>query len=295
MTAAVAPRWGLGRLAPLSVRLQFIRAVLLLVFVLSLSLVLQMLLVSPLEHRAAQQRAYDAIRGSLAAGTAPLAAGDLADRKGDPIAYLEVPEIGLRQVIFEGSDAGDLVKGPGHRRDTPLPGQVGTSVILGRRAAYGGPFADIDELRKDTKIRVTTGAGEFDYRVIGVRRSGDTAPAELRAGAGRIVLVTAAGAPFVPSGLVLVDADLVGPGLGGSRPKLTAETLPDAEKLLSIDTSTMWRLALWLQALIASVLGAVWAWRRWNPRKAWVTFTPVLLLIGLFTAGETARLLPNLL
>jgi len=281
--------------APLSARLQFVRATLLLLVVLALSVLLQLLLVSPLQQRAAQQTAFDQIRGDLAAGTAPVAAGDLKVKKGAPIGYLEVPSIGLRQVVVEGTDAGELLKGPGHRRDTPLPGQVGTSVVMGRRAAFGGPFADIASLEKGAKIRATTGAGVFDYRVLGVRRSGDPAPLELAAGEGRIVLVTADGPAFVPSGLVLVDADLVGVGVSGARPVLTASTLPDSEKLLSIDTSTLWRLLLWVQALILVVLGAVWAWLRWNPMKAWITFVPALLLVGLFTAGEATRLLPNLL
>lgn len=280
---------------PLSARVQMVRAALLLVVVLTVSLLTQLLLVSPLQQRSAQQTAFDRIRSQLANGTAPLAAGDLGKKKGEPVAYLEVPSIGLRQVVVEGSDAGELFKGPGHRRDTPIPGQSGISVILGRRAAFGGPFAQINTLKKGATIRATTGAGVFDYRVLGVRSSGDPAPAALTAGAGRIVLVTASGAPFVPAGLTLVDADLIGPGVGGARPVLTAKTLPDAEKLLSIDTRTLWRLVLWLQVLIAVVLGAVWAWLRWNPLKTWITFVPLLLLVGLYTAGESARFLPNLL
>ncbi|MBA2608940.1 MAG: sortase [Actinobacteria bacterium] len=280
---------------PLGSRQQIIRAALLLLAVIAFSLIVELLLVSPLQQRAAQQRAFDSFRKNAAAGTAPLAAGELKGKKGAPVAYLEARSIGLHQVILEGTDGGDLFKGPGHRRDTPIPGQAGTSVILGRQAAFGGPFDDISNLRKDAVIRATTGAGVFDYRVIGVRRSGDPAPPALRAGGGRIVLVTANGARFAPSGLLLVDADLIVPGLGGPGPLFTAKTLPDTEKLMSIDTTTLWRLALWLQALLVVVLAAIWSWQRWNPAKTWIVFLPALLLVGLFTAGEAARLLPNLL
>ena len=61
------------------------------------------------------------------------------------------------------------------------------------------------------------------------------------------------------------------------------------------DATTLWALALWLQALIALSLGVVWAWHRWGRAQAWVVFLPPMLLVGLSAAGEAARLLPNLL
>lgn len=280
---------------PLSPALALARTVLVAVAVLTMSLVVELVIVSPFQQRAAQQAAYDRFRGELAAGTAPLAAGDLAGKQGAPVAYLEIPSIDLRQVVFEGSDAGTLFDGPGHRRDTPLPGQAGTSVVLGRRAAFGGPFADIDGLRKNAVVRVTTGAGVFDYRVLGVRRSGDPAPTALRAGAGRIALVTADGTPYIPSGFVIVDADLIVPGLGGAGPTVSPRSLPASERLLAVDLSTLWRLVMWLQLLLVVVLGAVFAWLRWDRAKTWIVFVPAVLLVGLMTAGEAARLLPNLL
>jgi sortase A len=66
---------------------------------------------------------------------------------GTPVALLEIPRLGLREVIVEGTSSDPMMSGPGHRRDTPLPGQVGTSVIAGWRATYGGPFRSIDQLR----------------------------------------------------------------------------------------------------------------------------------------------------
>lgn len=281
--------------APLSGALQVVRAVFILIAVVTASLLVELLFVSPLQARAAQQHAFDKFRQQVAAGTAPLAAGDLKDKKGQPVAFMEIPAIGLKQVIVEGTDAGDLFKGPGHRRDTPLPGQAGTAVVMARRAAFGGPFAHLSQLKARDVVRVTTGAGVFEYRVLGVRRSGDTAPAALRSTAGRIALVTADGAPFLPTGALIVDADLIVPGLGGKGPLLTAASLPNGEKLLAVGLTTLWRLVLWLQVLIALVIGVVFAWYRWHRAKTWVVFLPTLMLVGLFTAGETARLLPNLL
>jgi sortase A len=142
---------------------------------------------------------------------------------------------------------------------------------------------------------VTTGQGVFEFQVLGVRRAGDPVPPPLAAGAARLSLVTADGTPFVPSGVVRVDADLVGAAVGGPRPALTADSLPASERPLGTDTSTLWALALWLQALTLVMVGAIWAWHRWGRPQAWIVFTPAVVLVGLGAAGELARLLPNLL
>ena len=43
-------------------------------------------------------------------------------------------------VVVEGTTSQSLVHGPGHISDTPLPGQTGNPVILGRSVTYGAPF-----------------------------------------------------------------------------------------------------------------------------------------------------------
>lgn len=305
MTAAIT----LGRLPlragravtvvePLSPRMQLTRAALVAVLTISVSLLVQLLVVSALQQRASQQRAFDAFRFDLAAGTAPVGPMGVDGRPlaaGSPVAYLEIPSIGLRQVVGEGTTPGDLFSGPGHRRDSPLPGQVGTSVVLGRRAAFGGPFARIDDLRSGALIRVTTGQGAFDFRVTGLRKEGDPVPGAPEPGGGRLLLVTAAGRPFMPSGVLRVDAELETPAVVASSRLATAESLRPEEQIMGADVRTLWALALWLQALTVLAVGAVWAWHRWGRAQAWVVFVPPLLLVGLSTSGEAARLLPNLL
>ena len=127
----------------ISSRMQLVRAVLVLVFVLSATLLIQLVLVSSLQRSAAQGRAFDRFRSELATGTAPIGPTDESGRQlpiGTPVAYIEIPSIGVEQVIGEGTTSSALFTGPGHRRDTPLPGQVGSSIVFGRRAAFGGPF-----------------------------------------------------------------------------------------------------------------------------------------------------------
>lgn len=85
--------------------------------------------------------------------------------EGDSIARIEIPAIGVSEYVVEGTDTGDLRKGPGHYPDTPLPGDPGTSAIAGHRTTYGAPFRDIDDLKPGQVIRVDMPDGRFVYRV----------------------------------------------------------------------------------------------------------------------------------
>lgn len=284
-------------LPPLDPRLQLVRLVLVLVLVLSVSVLVELLVLSGVQQRASQQRLFDSFRADLAAGTAPVGATDAQGRvlaPGAAMAYLEIPAIGLRQVVVQGTSSGVMLDGPGHRMDSPFPGQAGTSVIMGRRASFGGPFLRLPELREGDEIRVTTGQGESDYEVIGVRRGGDPVPGPLESGGGRLLLMTADGRPFVPDGVVRVDARLVTTAQPGRAQVFSAATLPAPDQPMASDTTTIWALVLWLQALLLASVAFVWAWHRWSRAKAWIVMTPVLLLTGLFVAEQGAKLLPNM-
>lgn len=296
--AARTERVSRGAAPPLSPGLQLLRASLVLLLTLAGTLLLQLVLISSLQQSAAQGRAFDRFRSDLAKGTVdigPTGSDGKELAAGTPVAYLEIPSIDVEQVIGEGTSASVLFDGPGHRRDTPLPGQIGTSVVFGRRASFGGPFERIASLDEGDTITVTTGQGTFEYTVIGVRVAGDPAPAAPAAGVGRLTLVTAGGREFLPEGVIRVDAELAEGAVVGPARLYGAGSLASEDRLMAADTRTLWVLAFWLQALIALALGAVWAWHRWGRAQAWVVFLPALLLVGLSASGEVARLLPNLL
>jgi sortase A len=84
---------------------------------------------------------------------------------GDPVGKIEIDRIGLSSVVVEGTDAGDLRKGPGHYPGTPLPGQRGTVAIAGHRTTYGAPFRKIDKVRPGDEIVVAMPYGRFTYKV----------------------------------------------------------------------------------------------------------------------------------
>lgn len=282
----------------LSPRLELVRAVLVFLFILSFTAAAHLVIVSSLQHSASQSRSFASFRGALARGVAPIGPTDEAGNvlaMGTAVALLQIPSIGVDEVVAEGTSAGVLFDGPGHRRDSPLPGQVGTSVVFGRRGAFGGPFSDVPDLRVGDAIRVTTGQGVFDFKVTGVRYAGDPVPAAPEAGTSRLLLVTAAGRPFLPEGVVRVDAELDGQAVVGPPRLVPSANLPEEERIMAGDWRRLWALALWLQALIALSVVAVWAWHRWGRAQTWVVFLPPLLLVGLLVADEASRLLPNLL
>ena len=53
--------------------------------------------------------------------------------EGDVMAQIEIPSIGLDAKVVSGVQVADLKNGPGHYRDTPMPGQFGNSAIAGHR------------------------------------------------------------------------------------------------------------------------------------------------------------------
>jgi LPXTG-site transpeptidase (sortase) family protein len=274
---------------------QVLRLALIALAVVGFAILVEAVLMSGLQHKAAQARAFANFRGALARGEVPVGQRDQAKhfvRLGTPIALLDVPAAHIHEVVGEGTTAGTLTKGPGHARSTAFPGQPGTSLIMGRRAAFGGPFKRLHKLRPGAVITVTTGQGKSKYRVTGVRHPGDPIPPPPAAGEGRLTLATADGPPFAPSGVVYVDAQLEGnPYPAASR---VSSQLPANERPLGTDNSPAWSLVLLLEALIVISIAAVWSWFRWGRVQTWIVFVPMLLLVSIAASGQFLRLLPNL-
>jgi len=262
----------------------------------TLGLGFSLVVLSRFEEHAAQTRAFDHLRDQLANGVAPVGQVDSKGRLlglGTPVALIVIPAIHLNEVVLEGTTSGVLMSGVGHLRDTVLPGQAGTSVILGRSAAYGGPFGGVHRLRIGDKIMVTTGIGASTFKVIDLRRAGDPVPSPVAQGGGRLTLVTATGWAFLPTGVLHVDADLV--GSAQSTPSLALTSVPHSELAMASDTGNLWGLVFALQALIALSAVSVWSWRRWGRVRTWVVFFPTLSLAAYYFSGAVTRLLPNLL
>jgi sortase A len=276
-----------------------LRVSLLTLAALTIGLALNLVLISRLEQSTRQFKELGQFRFSLAAGTAPI--GPLQGGKplalGTPMALLTIPSIGLKQVVDEGTNSEVLLSGPGHLPSSAFPGGLGTSVIYGRASTYGGPFARIGQLRKGARIMVTIQNAPTNtavFRVSDIRTGGQKIPPIGRGGA-RLTLVTAKESMFVPSGVVYVDANIVGTPLPTHFPVVTAKELPANELPLGIDTGNLWLLVLWLVVLAGVATGALWTWNRKGRPQAWIIFLAPAALVGYLLANQIALLLPNVM
>jgi LPXTG-site transpeptidase (sortase) family protein len=211
---------------------------------------------------------------------------------GTPVAIIRIPRIGVNEVVAEGTTPQVLTGGPGHLRESVLPGEAGVCQIFGRAASYGGPFGKIGSLRRGAVIKTIDGLGESTYRVMDVRRPGDVTP-RLQAGQGRITLVTASGRHFIPSGVLRVDAELVNPE--AETTLLRSVTLMPSEFAMKGDDSVVWQFVLWIEALAVVSIGSTWAWNRWGRAQAVIVGLPCFLVVGFYVSDQVTRLLPNLL
>jgi LPXTG-site transpeptidase (sortase) family protein len=279
--------------------------ILAIVAVLALSFLIELTVLGGLRHDRDQARLAALFRIELAQGhdaqghdlVAPVGPFDDAGKPlaaGAPVALLEIPRLGLREVVVEGTSSGTLMSGPGHLRTTPLPGQVGNSVIAGRRATYGGPFRNLYQLRAGDRFTVTTGQGKSSFAVLDVRHAGDPVPRTLPAGHGRLTLVTTDGPALAPTDALRVDADLMSEAQP-RPPQLPAQVLPRADAMMVGDTSALWGVVAWSVLLVGAAIGTVWVRFRTGLWQAWVIGVPVLVTLGLLVTDAIAAMLPNLL
>lgn len=295
--AAPRPRTGDGR-PPVRPGLALAGAALCVLAAVLLGFAANLTVVGHLQHARDQQTAYDELRKQLALGTAPVGQRTFDGKTlsmGAPVALLRIPSLGLREVVAEGTTSGVLMSGPGHRRDTALPGQEGTSVIMGRQWGYGSPFNGLGKLTPGTPIEVTTGQGKSVYEVLGVRRPGDKLPTPLGQGRGRLTLMTASGAPYTPAGVLRVDAALTTPIQPSPPRPLRNGWIGPAEEALAGDNGAWLAVFLWSQALLLAALLTVLLHRVWGTWQTWITAGPVLTALGVAVSGAATRILPNLL
>jgi len=285
------------RPVPASERSRLAGTSLLIVAALALGVVAYALVLSPLRYERDQHVAGWAFRAQLAAGTAPVGQVTPADHliePGAPVATVSIPRLDVDDVVLEGTTSKILQSGPGHRRDTVLPGQAGAVVLMGRHGAYGGVFGRIGELRVGDVITTVTGQGTATYAVAGLRRTGDPLPDVLPAGAGRLTLVGATGPRWAPTGLLRVDATLVGESFPTPRAVLSRTVLGDDEAAFAGDDDAWPLLVLALAALTASAVLATFLSRWWGRWQAWVVGVPLVLVCSTLVAQQVFVVLPNL-
>jgi sortase A len=230
-----------------------------------------------------QNTMYKTFAGELSNAVGPTG----TTTEGSPVAVLTIPRLGLEKaVVVEGTSSRDLTTGPGHTVASALPGQAGVSVLYGKVATFGAPFAHLERLNRGDVITATTAQGTSVYTVesfgTSQRPAPDTAP-------NRLVLETA-NSLTDPTVAVQVTADLQSPPQPnpGGRPDV-----PDSHLVLATDSDSLLPLALWSQALLlVSIAGSVAAhfWSRW---PAYLCAAPLVVAVLWNVYENLAGLLPN--
>jgi sortase A len=87
---------------------------------------------------------------------------------GEGFAKLYIPAFGSDFVftVLEGTTDSILEIGPGHYKETALPGEPGNFSVAGHRVGKGAPFNDLDLLRSCDAIVIETQTDWFVYRLL---------------------------------------------------------------------------------------------------------------------------------
>jgi sortase A len=250
---------------------------------------------SSVQEQRSQHLLYERFRGALdpSSPDGPSIGGKI--RPGTPVALIDAPVAGMHNVVVvEGTSSADLLAGPGHRRDTPLPGQPGESMLIGRSTTSGAPFRNLYRLARGDLIDVRTGQGDFHYTVTGTLAPNST-PAPIPGDSGLLVMVTSTKsggfADPPPGGLLYVEARLRGSAVTSPSGRPTHVR---ADEIQGRGETGAWPDAgAWLAALIVASGFAWFLWSRWGILRAWLVAAPILLWVMWELSNSVMGLLPN--
>jgi len=82
--------------------------------------------------------------------------------EGSLVGRVEIPDLRLSAVVFQGTSDSVLDRGVGHLHGSALPGQPGNVVLAAHRDTF---FRSLRNIRKGDMVRVTTPSGTHVYTV----------------------------------------------------------------------------------------------------------------------------------
>ena len=240
--------------------------------------------VSGLQEAGSQSRLYSTLAGELSQDIGPLG----PTVPGRPVAVLAIPSIGMRDVVVvEGTSPENMTLGPGHLRNTPLPGQEGLPVIYGRRATFGAPFGRLNLVRVGAEIVTITQQGRSVYRVVAI---GSSEHPVKDTTLNRLALLTASSTE-IPSYYLEVDAHLISAVHSGP---VQMPAIGPTEQALAGDSGALVLTMTWGLALALVATGGAYAAARWSPWPVYLIVAPTALAIVWNLYENFAALLPNL-
>ena len=223
---------------------------------------------------------------------------------GQPVATIDIPSIGLDQVVVEGVGTEQLRLGPGHYPGTALPGQPGNAAIAGHRTTYGHPFSALNELVPGAPVILTTTQGVFVYTVEATSVVQPTDVSVLEATQGPTLTLTTCTPRYSAAQRLVVRAVLAHTRLSHPTPATPATTTPPPTSSPSPSTAALglagdasngsWLApVLWGAALLVALAAALLVARR-TGRRLLVTVigVPVGAVILFFFFASLSPLLP---
>src|SRR5437763_125981 len=212
---------------------------------------------------------------------------------GDPVARLEVPRMGVDEIVVAGVGVDELKKGPGHYLQTPLPGEHGNAAIAGHRTTYGAPFNRLDELAPGDEVLVTTVKGSYTYKVMNTHVVKPNQTEVLNPTPTPTLTLTTCNPKYSAKERLVVVADLApGQTATPATPSPTATTAPGGKQQalpgegLGGDAglaSGRSKVPTVLWGLLTALIGFGWWWTV-RQRRHWVSYVgpAVHFLIALF-------------
>jgi sortase A len=108
--------------------------------------------------------------------------------RGDAVARIRIPALGLDRIVVNGTDHDSLERGPGRYLGSAMPGEGELVYVAGHRTTYGAPFSRIDHLRKGDRVSLELPYATVEYAVTGSRIVGASETSVLKS-KGREALV----------------------------------------------------------------------------------------------------------
>jgi len=240
---------------------------------------------TPMSEDRAQALLEKGFAPALLNGVAPVG---YPIESGTPVALIEIKDINVRRVVVEGTRAEELAKGPGHLVGSAIPGQPGTSAILGRSSRYGSAFSRLDELKAGQEVTVTTAQGVHTYEVVDSTLRSANDSAAFTGERNMLLLITGVGGAS-PDQRLVVRALLTSPVFPAGAAATEVQTTT-AELGLEGSTKSPMQLALWLFLLMILLVVTILLTEKIGKRVTWLIAIP-LITVALFQVWHHATLM----
>jgi len=115
-----------------------------------------------LRAKLCQEAAGKALEEQIAAQQHKLSLSRAVAKEGDVLGRIEIPRLGVKVAILEGTTSQTLRLGVGHIEGTALPGENGNIGIAGHRDTY---FRALKDIRTNDEIQIQTATGLSRFAV----------------------------------------------------------------------------------------------------------------------------------